>query len=87
MANPAIIAIPADTWTIVATNVTKGQVQILDPTNNDWYFTYRDTGDPAPTTEVPEVKLDFQNTPIENLTAIDVYVYVKNNAGRVRVDL
>lgn len=87
MANPVIVNVPADTWHKVATNVTLGQVQILGPVDKQWYFTYRDTGDPAPTTEEPEVKLDFQNTPIENLVAIDVYLYHRETAGRVRVDL
>ena len=83
--DPTEIAIPADAWTIVATNVQKGQVSILHPTNDDWYWTQRATGEAAPTVETPNVKLFFQSTKIDSSVAIDVYVYVKNAAGRVRV--
>ena len=93
MADPVIIAVPVDTWTVVATNVQLGQVHILNPTNDDWFQTIRDTGNDAPTIapgpnqETPEVKLQFQSSRIESDIAIDVYVSVKGSAGRVRVDL
>ena len=83
--DPVEVAVPANAWTKVATNVTKGQVSILFPTNDDWYWTQRGTGEAAPTTEDPFVKLNFQSTLIESSIAIDVYAYVKNTAGRVRV--
>ncbi len=93
MADPVIISIAVDTWVKVATGVTGGFVHILNPTNNDWYQTVRDTGNPAPTIapgpqqELQEVKLLFQSSKIESDTAIDIYVSVKGTAGRVRVDL
>ena len=83
--DPTEIAVSADTWTIVATNVTAGQISILYPTNDDWYWTQRATGGGAPTTEDPFVKFNFQNLIIDSSVAIDVYAYVKNTAGRVRV--
>ncbi len=87
MADPVIIPIPADTWTEVATDVQAGQIHILNPTNDNWFYTIRDTGGSAPTSEVPEVKLFFQSTEIKSNISIDVYVFVKGNAGRVRADL
>lgn len=86
MANPVILIIPADTWTAVATAVTSGFVHILNPTDGEWYQTYKDTGGAVPTEE-PEVKIDFQSASIGSTSSIDVYVYHKNEAGRVRVDL
>ena len=83
--DPTEIAVSADTWTIVATNVTAGQISILAPTSDDWYWTQRGTGGGAPTTEEPEVKIFFQSIIIDSSIAIDIYVYVKNTAGRVRV--
>jgi len=87
MADRAFINIPADTWTLAASNVTAGQIHIIEPTNNDWYYTVRDTGNPKPTTEEPEVKIWFQSARIQSSISIDVYVYCKNNAGEIAVDL
>ena len=93
MADPLIIDIAVDTWVKVATNVQTGQVHILNPTNKNWFQTIRDTGNDAPTIaagpnqEIPEVKLEFQSTEIKSDIGIDVYVSVKDKAGRVRVDL
>ena len=86
MANPIIVNVPADTWTKIATSKTRGLVHILNPTDKNWYQTFVDTGDPAPTDE-PEVKLNFQTDKIKNSVLIDVYAFHKNTAGRVRVDL
>ena len=93
MADPVIIPVAVDTWVKVATNVTSGQIHILDPTNDNWFQTVRDTGNDAPTIapgpdqETPEVKLKFQNSEIKSDIAIDVYVSVKGSSGRIRVDL
>lgn len=83
--DPTEVAVAADAWVKVATNVTAGQISILYPTNDDWYWTQRGTGEAAPTTEDPFVKFNFQNLIIDSSVAIDVYAYVKTTAGRVRV--
>ena len=82
--DPTIVAVPAGAWKKVATNVTSGRISILSPVNDDWYQTQKATGGGAPTV-APEVKLDFQKNIIDSAVAIDVYVYVKNTAGRVEV--
>jgi len=93
MADPVFTNVPVDTWVKVATNVTTGQIHILEPTNDNWFQTVRDTGNAAPTIapgpnqETPEVKLKFQSTKIDSSVAIDVYVSVKGSAGRIRADL
>lgn len=83
--DPIEIAVPAGAWKKIATNIRNGSVSILNPTNDDWYWTQRATGAAAPTVEIPTVKLEFQTSEIDSSVSIDVYVYVKNTAGRVRV--
>lgn len=83
--DPTEKAVTANTWTLAASNVTAGQISILAPTNDDWYWTQRATGGGAPTTELPEVKMQFQNLIIDSSVALDIYVYCKGAAGRVRV--
>lgn len=86
MANPAIKLCPADEWTKVAIGVTTGVVHILKIDPDKYYQTYRVTTDPEPTDLSDAVPFD---TPLQisAATAIDVYIYPKNKAGSVRVDL
>jgi hypothetical protein len=86
MANPVIVACPADAWTKVATNVTAGNVYVLDQ-SVEYLSTYRMTTDPAPTARTEGIKLDPPGQPISAAAGIDVYVYAITNAGSVRVDL
>lgn len=86
MANPVFYTIPANTWFKIATNETTGYVRILNPTDDEWYQTYRITTDPPPTEE-PEVKMEFQSDSISLKEGSDVYIYHKHTTGRVRVDL
>lgn len=86
MANPVIVAVAADQWVKVATNVTSGTVHTLGPTDGEWYQTYKLTGEAAPIDD-PEVKLVQPSQSIDALVAIDVYIYHKSESGRVRVDL
>jgi hypothetical protein len=94
MADPVGVDCPADTWTKVATNVTAGMVWLLINAPSQYFFTYRDTGNPAPTTL--DDRTLFASTsidgttpgmPISAATGIDVYIYPTKAAGRVRVDL
>lgn len=87
MADPVIVACPADTWTKVATNQTSGFVHIKTGYNRDWNQTYRDTGGSAPTDLSDAVKF-LKPTEVINASAgIDVYVMPVGGAGSVRVDL
>ena len=86
MTNPVFKAIPADAWEKIATNVQTGSIHILNPTDEGWFQTFVDTGDPAPT-DAPEVKLKFQSDDIDSSVGIDVYVYHVGAVGRLRVDL
>ena len=87
MANPVVVACPADDWTIVATNVTTGVVHIISLKPDKYLQTYRDTAQPAPPDNASDgVPFD---TPLQISAAagIDVYIRPLNKAGSVRVDL
>ncbi len=89
MANPTTIECPKDTWTLVASSVTRGVVRRKKLNPNKYLQTYRDTGDDAPT-EVDEGQVTFQQgemAVISSATAIDVYIMAVDAAGSVRVDL
>jgi hypothetical protein len=89
MANPVFINLPANTWTIVATNVVTGVIRRADPSPK-YLHTYRDTGGTAPTDRAEGLPVFIENPDFETInsnTAIDVYLYPVSKAGRVRVDL
>lgn len=88
MANPVTVDCPQDTWTIVAQNVTAGQIKML--TKGPVYLeTYRMTGEDAPTesSEGVAIFLDTYAEVISASAAIDVYVMARGSAGKVRADL
>lgn len=87
MADPVIVALAADTWTIVATGVTSGQVWIREKPPIRYLHTYVMTGNPAPTDNSKAVPFYNEMIPISASAAIDVYVKAVNVAGEVRVDL
>jgi hypothetical protein len=85
MADPVIVPAPADEWTIVATAVSIGNLHLLKPGVPTMY-TYRLTGEDAPTLPAEGVKLDRSN-PIHDASAIDIYVWPVGAAQSVRVDV
>lgn len=86
MANPVMMNIKENEWRIVATNVTSGNIWLLDE-NQNALFTYRDTGESAPTDENEGVRFQQPGMIIANDEPIDVYVMALNNNGKIRVDL
>ena len=92
MADPVVTSITAvDTWQKVATNVTAGQVHIMNPNVQLYYHTYRDTGESAPTDTAEGVVFVGNSMTIESSAGIDVYIYTTSagsaTTGSVRVDL
>jgi hypothetical protein len=91
MANPELIDCPANTWTKVATNVTSGIIHIdLPYLNIEWYQTYRQTGESAPSDldgANGSARLLKPSDDIDSSTAVDVYVWPRSEDGKVRVDL
>jgi len=87
MSNPAI-DIPKDVWSKVATSVVTGFIHKVDHTPI-YIQAFVDTGDAAPTLESEGV-LAFEKSTIEPISSnnlIDVYLYPKKHAGKVRVDI
>ena len=88
MADPVLINLPADTWTVVATNVTSGQVHTVKSSKPNVYLqTYRETGNPVPIERDEGVPIIGDVAEISAVSGIDVYIYPVNEAGRVRVDV
>ena len=88
MANPVSIALAADVWTVVATNVTAGYVWAQDA--GTYVQTFKLTGQAAPTDDDEAAAGPVHNGPaqeIKSAVAIDVYIKRRRTAGRVRVDL
>lgn len=99
MANPDFVECPADTWTILATNVTAleivkkyvtdsaSDVQLDQPIN--YLYTRKDTGFAAPTDkELSHILfLDADKELLEFPVSSDIYVYPIDNAGKVMVDI
>lgn len=86
MADPIFVDItPENTWVKVATDVTIGQVWVVDY-SVQYLQTYRDTGAAAPTLRSDGVDLE-EVAWINSTLGIDVYVMALNGDGRVRVDL
>ena len=89
MANPIQISLDADTWTLVASNVTEGRVKKLDNRPNMYLETYRMHED-APPVDLSEGVPCFTGTYRENIEAaagIDVYIMAVGHDGKVRVDI
>jgi len=90
MADPVKVDIPANQWTLVASNVVGGVISIKKWQPSRYYQTYKMTGNPAPTgdynidTSVETLKREIT---IQGLGAIDVYMYCIDFDGEVVVAL
>ena len=86
MASPVSVTVPVNTWTLVATNVTEGNVWIL---NNRAVYShyYVATGGAAPTDMSEAAVLPEPGLPISVDVASDIYVYAAGVAGEVLVAL
>jgi hypothetical protein len=76
MANPVSIALTADVWTAVATNVAVGRVR-LGNSSGKYLYTYRETGGAAPTHENDNGLADIVHSnylEISHSTPVDTYM-------------
>lgn len=82
--DPAIVVCTANTWVKVATDVTKTTItpRLTKPT---YLYTWRDTGNTAPTNNNDALPLPIAGVIIDISPAVDVYVKARNYAGSVRV--
>lgn len=91
MADPVIVPCPEGVYTIIATNVTKGEIYKMTKYAGSYLYTYRATGEAAPTAEAEGVEI-FRNNSIvqeiwERAAGVDIYIWAKDAAGSVRVDV
>jgi hypothetical protein len=86
MPDPVIVPCPKGEWTKIATNVTQGNVHLID-TRATYLQTYRETGEAAPTEVVEGVSIPRPGAPIAAVSGIDVYIWCERAAGSVRVDV
>ena len=91
MSTPVFVALPADTWTKIATGIIHGLVHLVDSGPNVIRSTYiQPTGDPAPADDAALGVPAFEGTSVEQInfdSAADVYLRPEGEASRVRVDV
>lgn len=86
---PIPVVCPADEWTKVATDVTAGSINRMSKKPNLYLQTWRATGEAAPTDDSEGIPI-FQivgDNKIEAVAAIDVYIWPRGAAGKVRRDV
>lgn len=84
MSNPVLV--PTTTiWSAVATSVTSGVIWLAD-TRPNYLYTYRESGDAAPTDDTDARIVVSNKIKISHSTPIDVYVR-SNIEGTVLVAL
>ena len=87
MANPALVTItPKNAWQKVATNITGGRFIIKDSTPDQYLYTYKDTGEPAPT-GIPIGNPIDEQLVFNASVASDVYIYAQGGVGIIEAQL
>lgn len=85
-ADPSVVVCPVDTWTKVATNVSGVTVQPHPKdTQKHFLYTWRDTGNPAPSDTTDAVYMHTDGFHLSVNPAIDVYVRAKSAGSSVLV--
>lgn len=88
MNNPVFVDCPADTWTLVASDVKGGLIHryLTTPTKYSW--AYRLAGGDPPTSESDGVVVFTENEPLKipPSSGIDIYIFAYDKNGSVRVD-
>ena len=77
MANPATVNLTANTWGLVAEDVTTGQIKRMDNSPNVYLETYRMTGETAPTSQTEGVPAFIES----NSEPISATMTGANNTG------
>lgn len=84
--NPTTVACPADTWTKVASSIKEIEIAIKLTRPNIYLYTFRDAGDAAPSDQSDALVLPpGSETTISSLTDIDVYLFPRGAAGKIRI--
>lgn len=84
--NPTTVACPADTWTKVASSIKEVEIAIILTRPNLYLYTFRDAGDAAPSDQSDALVLPPEGkTTVSFPTNIDVYVFPRGAAGKIRI--
>ena len=91
MADPLVVSCAQGAYTKIATDVTKGEIYKMTTYAGGYLYTYRDTGEAAPTAKAEGVEI-FRNGSIvqpiwERSAGVDIYIWAVNAIGSVRVDV
>ena len=90
MSSPVTVDCPTGVWTLVAAEVTSGNIYRKDARPGGYLQTYRMAGEDAPPVGPEEGVQAFDNNDfawIESTDPIDVYIMAQRVAGKVRVDI
>jgi hypothetical protein len=86
MADPVVIPLLKDVWTLVLENATTGIIHIKDERPRLYLQTFRTTGTPAPTDNSDAVRIYGQAAELSTDDFVDVYIKAVEAPGEVRVD-
>jgi hypothetical protein len=86
---PSIKTLDAGEWVKIADNAKDVEVFKKDNSKDKpgYYWTYRPTGDPAPTSLSEGLAMTTPSMRHVYETAIDLYYWAENFDGRLRVDV
>lgn len=84
MANPTEIDLSPNTWTLVASDVTTGLIEIIGYQPDSYKKDYRTTGDPAPTDPNPTER-EVRNRLIKVTSKYPIDVYLKFTASDIQL--
>lgn len=85
MTNPVVTTVTKGSWVKVATNKDNLGIVILKQTAI-YAYTYRDTGDPAPTLISEGGKMSFPGHTFQSANAFDLYIWCVTEDGVIRID-
>ncbi len=79
----AIIACTGDTWTKVATGITKGRIEVIDCPGTVKYYAAVPTGDPAPALGAQDGRITGAAV-VDGVISLDLYCYPESTPCQVR---
>lgn len=85
MANPTLTTVTKGSWVKVATGVTNISVRFMQQDIAAW--TYRLTGDPAPTLKTEKAKLVYPGMNFCSSAAFDLYIWCESEDIPFRLDV
>jgi hypothetical protein len=85
MVNPNLVSVTKGSWVKVATNVTNLGVWVVNNGAN-YTWTYRNTGDAAPTLAEERVRMPYPGKHFAANAAFDLYIWCDLEDGRLRLD-